>query len=127
MKEIKEYCPWQKKIFEIMTRKGYEFDRLDGTGTHPLFYSFKKKKQIGENRYREFRMTIIVNNADDWYKFNTFSADYRLGLCDYSLNEKGHINNYWGKSPYVTANSHFWKGRTDIRNFIKELKYNYPY
>lgn len=127
MKEIKEYCPWQKRIFEVMTNHGYTFDRLNGTGTHPLYYVFSKRKQIGENRYKVYIMNIIVNNHSDGDKYKRFTAEYKLELKEYSLNERGYINNYWGKTPWATAESLFWKDSTDTENFIKNLKYHYPY
>lgn len=121
----KEYCPWQKRIFEVMTRKGYTFDRLNGTGTHPLYYVFSKRKQIGENRYKAYIMNINVDNHSDGN--NWFTAEYKLELKEYSLNERGYINNYWGRTPWVTAKSVVWKGRIGTENFIKDLKYRHPY
>lgn len=100
-------CKYEDEIFAVMERKGYKFDLAGGT-TYPeptAAYMFSKEKQISDNRFWKFIMTIQVD-ADD----ECFSAEYELQLQEYSKNEKGYPVAYWGRTPWATAKSCYWIG-----------------
>lgn len=118
---------YEDGIFEVMERKGYKFDHIVSK-IHPVTYVFYKEKQIGDNRFRNFIMTIRVNTR--WYPYNDkyFSAEYELQLKEYSKNEKGYIDAYWGRTPWALAKSCYWMSDApDYTNLIKSIRIYHPY
>ena len=120
-------CKYEDEIFAIMERKGYKFDHVVSK-IHPVTYVFYKEKQIGDNRFWNFIMTIRVNTR--WYPYDDkcFSAEYELQLKEYSKNEKGYIDAYWGRTPWAVAKSCYWMSDApDYTNLIKSIRIYHPY